>query len=177
MDRKTGNIKITHHAKFHPDVFPSLSTSENPPVNNNLLSKSLSDPEPSHDKELPLGEHSTLIPTSEEEETTLILVPPGAKSSKQYKWIPENQPPLKQILGKVGDLKKIIQHSRRTHASNSVSLLEQNDPKTYSQAMNSNYQQEWQTAIATELENMKKNNVWSPSETIEHVKPLSTTWV
>ncbi|MBW0560260.1 hypothetical protein O181_099975, partial [Austropuccinia psidii MF-1] len=40
-----------------------------------------------------------------------------------------------------------------------------------------NFQQEWQNAIATELENMKKHNVWSPSEAIENIKPLSTTWV
>ncbi|MBW0546895.1 hypothetical protein O181_086610 [Austropuccinia psidii MF-1] len=63
------------------------------------------------------------------------------------------------------------------HTTNAVLLLDHNDPKTYSQAMNSNYQQEWQKAIATELENMRKHNVWSPSETTEHFKPLSTTWV
>ncbi|MBW0572992.1 hypothetical protein O181_112707 [Austropuccinia psidii MF-1] len=118
-----------------------------------------------------------MIPTSEEEETMQILMPPGAKSSKQYEWLPENQQHPKEILGKVGDPRNIIQHSRRMHAANVVSLLEHNDPKTYSQAMNRNYQQEWQNAIATELENMKKHNVWSPSETIEHFKPLSTTWV
>ncbi|MBW0466023.1 hypothetical protein O181_005738 [Austropuccinia psidii MF-1] len=91
LDRKTGNVKITHHAKFHPDVFPCPSTSENPPVNYNLLSKSLSDPEPSHDKDLPLAEHSTLIPTSEQEETT-------PKSSKWYEWILEIQPPPKKFM-------------------------------------------------------------------------------
>ncbi|MBW0523677.1 hypothetical protein O181_063392 [Austropuccinia psidii MF-1] len=102
---------------------------------------------------------------------------PEAKSSKQYKWIPENQPPPKKILGKVGDPRNIIQHSRQTHDANAVLLLKHNVPKTYSQAINSNYQQEWQNSIATELENMKKHNVWSPSETIENVKPLSTTWL
>ncbi|MBW0486685.1 hypothetical protein O181_026400, partial [Austropuccinia psidii MF-1] len=82
-----------------------------------------------------------------------------------------------EILGKVGDPQSILQHNRRAHTANAVSLLENNDPKTYSQAMNSNFQQEWQNAIATELENMKKHNVWSPSEAIENIKPLSTTWV
>ncbi|MBW0479872.1 hypothetical protein O181_019587 [Austropuccinia psidii MF-1] len=142
---------------------------DNPPINNNLLSESLSDPNPNHDKE---EEHSTLIPTNEEEET-----PPEAKSSKRYKWVPENQPPPKEILGKVGDPQNILQHSRQTHTANAVSLLENDNPKTYSQAMNSNHQQEWQNTIATELENMKKHHVWSPSETIENIKPLSTTWV
>ncbi|MBW0536249.1 hypothetical protein O181_075964 [Austropuccinia psidii MF-1] len=63
------------------------------------------------------------------------------------------------------------------HTANSVLLLDHDDPKNYSQAMKSNYQQEWKKSIATELENMRKHNVWSPSETNEHVKPLSTTWV
>ncbi|MBW0541300.1 hypothetical protein O181_081015 [Austropuccinia psidii MF-1] len=174
LDRKTGNVKITHHAKFHPNVFPSPSSFDNPPINNNLLSESLSDPEPNHDKE---EEHSTLIPTNEKEETPPNLKPPEAKSSKQYEWVPENQSPPKEILGKVGDPQNILQHSRLTHTANTVSLLENNDPKTYSQALNSNHQQEWQKAIATELENMKKHHVWSPSETIENIKPLSTTWV
>ncbi|MBW0507591.1 hypothetical protein O181_047306 [Austropuccinia psidii MF-1] len=52
------------------------------------------------------------------------------------------------------------------------------DPKTYQQAMNCNFSDEWSKSIQTKLDNMERHCVWSPTTTSSEVeKALSTTWV
>ncbi|MBW0579207.1 hypothetical protein O181_118922 [Austropuccinia psidii MF-1] len=109
-----------------------------PFLNNKLLLDSLSDPGTNHGNKLPLEVHITQDPESVQEETTQLLEPPAPKSLKRYGWILETKPPSKEIHGKVGYPRNIIEHSRTTHSANSISLLDDNDPKTYLQEMNRN---------------------------------------
>ncbi|MBW0493739.1 hypothetical protein O181_033454 [Austropuccinia psidii MF-1] len=53
------------------------------------------------------------------------------------------------------------------------------DPKTYQQAMNCKFRNNWSKATQTKLENMEKPCVWSPTtiKSGEVEKPLSTTWL
>ncbi|MBW0527427.1 hypothetical protein O181_067142 [Austropuccinia psidii MF-1] len=90
--------------------------------------------------------------------------------SPRYEWIPENEPPPKEILGKVGDPRNVMESRRRPkHSANAVSLLDEECPK--------NFHQHWEDAIQKELDNMEKHQVWSPATLTENTKPLSTTWV
>ncbi|MBW0554511.1 hypothetical protein O181_094226 [Austropuccinia psidii MF-1] len=101
-----------------------------------------------------------------------------AGKSPRYEWIPENKMPPKEVIGKVGDPRNVIESQRQPkHSSNAVSLLDEECPKNFHQAMISELHQHWEDAIQKELDNMEKHQVWSPATLTENTKPLSTTWV
>ncbi|MBW0559888.1 hypothetical protein O181_099603 [Austropuccinia psidii MF-1] len=83
----------------------------------------------------------------------------------------------KEIIGNVGDLKNILNHSRRPKHHESLANHLSLDPKTYFQALNSPEWEEWLKAINLELKNMPNHQAWSPTIKLDHIKPLSTTWV
>ncbi|MBW0472359.1 hypothetical protein O181_012074 [Austropuccinia psidii MF-1] len=87
----------------------------------------------------------------------------GEKSNpvhKGYSWVPEQESiPQNEIFG---DMR---------HPDH-LSL----DPKTYQEAINGPYSQEWKEAIKSALNNMANHNVWIPTTPNHDVKPLSTTW-
>ncbi|MBW0482380.1 hypothetical protein O181_022095 [Austropuccinia psidii MF-1] len=97
---------------------------------------------------------------------------------KGYSWIPEHEVDTsKEIVGNVGDPKNILTYPRRPKHHANLSDHLSLDPKTYIQALNSPNGEEWIKAINVELKNMAKNQVWSPTKEMNHIKTLSTTWV
>ncbi|MBW0587460.1 hypothetical protein O181_127175 [Austropuccinia psidii MF-1] len=96
--------------------------------------------------------------------------------SPRYEWIQENKLPPKEIIGKVGDPRNVIESQRRPkHSANAVSFLDEECPKNFHQAMKSELHQHWEDSIQKERDNMEKHQVWSPATLTENTKPLSTT--
>ncbi|MBW0550457.1 hypothetical protein O181_090172 [Austropuccinia psidii MF-1] len=186
LDRRTGNVKITHHIKFVPNLFPgklsnptnmeadqlqlrtdlnqTLATKHeegNPPQKNNLEMGSPTPPE-SNLKPDPVEYLPEVIPSrakppslsrSDDPEPNPSRLTKG--KSPRYEWIPENEPPPKEILGKVGDPRNVMESRRRPkHTANAVSLLDEECPKNFHQAMKSDLHQHWEDAIQKELDNM-----------------------
>ncbi|MBW0561477.1 hypothetical protein O181_101192 [Austropuccinia psidii MF-1] len=207
LDRQTANVKITHHVKFVPNVFPgklsnptnmetdqlrlttdlnhTLATEHeegNPPQKNNLEMGSPTPPESNLEPD-PVEDSPEVIPSrtkppslsrSDDPEPNPSRLTKG--KSPRYKWIPENEPPPKKILGKVGDPRSVMESQRRPkHTANAVSLLDEECPKSFHQAMKSDLHQHWEDAIQKELDNMEKHQVWSPATLTENTKALSTT--
>ncbi|XP_072080991.1 uncharacterized protein [Arachis hypogaea] len=52
-----------------------------------------------------------------------------------------------------------------------------NDPKTYEEAMQSSESLKWQSAIESEIESMRINNVWTLVEPSKDIKPIGCKWV
>ncbi|MBW0504907.1 hypothetical protein O181_044622 [Austropuccinia psidii MF-1] len=91
------------------------------------------------------------------EEISPIKEPQNTKK-KHYQWISENCPPPKEIHGEVGDPQKIIDSNQRQRHTASYAMHSlHEDPKTYQQAMNCNFSDDWSKAIQTKLENMEKH--------------------
>ncbi|MBW0466610.1 hypothetical protein O181_006325 [Austropuccinia psidii MF-1] len=88
--------------------------------------------------------------------------PPPKGKIRRYEWIPENEPPPKEILGKVGDPRNIIESRRQCkHSANAFSLLDKECPKNFHQPMKSDLNKHWEDAIQKELESME-NTKFSP---------------
>ncbi|MBW0555456.1 hypothetical protein O181_095171 [Austropuccinia psidii MF-1] len=161
LDRRTGNVKITHHIQYIPNVFPgklsdptnmkadqlqlitdlnqTLTTKpekENSPQRKNFEigspTPSESNPEPDPIKNL------TEVISSKKKPPSLSRTDPEpdpnclAEKSPRYEWIPENKPPPKAIIGKVGNPRNVIESQRQPkHSDNAVSLLDEECPKNF----------------------------------------------
>ncbi|MBW0557849.1 hypothetical protein O181_097564, partial [Austropuccinia psidii MF-1] len=169
------------------DLNQTLATKHeegNPPQKNNLEMGSPTPPESNLEPD-PVEDLPEVIPSrakppslsrSDNPEPNPSRLAKG--KSPRYKWIPENEQPPKEILGKVGDPRNVMESQRRPkHTANAVSLLDEECPKNFHQAMKSNLHQHWEDAIQKELDNMEKHQVWSPATLTENTKALSTTWV
>ncbi|XP_028236711.1 uncharacterized protein LOC114416027 [Glycine soja] len=51
------------------------------------------------------------------------------------------------------------------------------DPKSYEQAMRSPDCNKWQKAMESEIESMKINKVWTLDEALKDIKPIGCKWV
>jgi len=56
-------------------------------------------------------------------------------------------------------------------------MAEVQEPKTFSEAMNSELFDEWQQAVNSEMVSIYKNGVWHEADLPEGVKPLTTKWI
>ena len=74
------------------------------------------------------------------------------------------------------------------HAPNKLNLIVQDDmsnevyhndddPKSYEQAMRSSDCNKWQKAMESEMESMKSNKVWTLVEASKDIKPIGCKWV
>ncbi|MBW0469789.1 hypothetical protein O181_009504 [Austropuccinia psidii MF-1] len=184
LEGRTGNVTISHNVQFFPDIFPHKL---DPIVETNH--SSLADVEPScpiitSPKAISLEAETRILEPPENELTNKEEILPtktsrNTKTKKHYEWIPEDCPPPKEIHGEVGNPTNIIDSSQRQkHSANYAKHSLEEDPKTYQQAMNCNFSDEWSKAIQTELDNMERHCVWSPTtKSSEAEKPLLTTWV
>ncbi|MBW0473453.1 hypothetical protein O181_013168 [Austropuccinia psidii MF-1] len=187
LDRRTGNIKITHHVKFIPNVFlGKLSNPSNMEADqlrlttdlNQTLSTKLEEENSPQRNNLeigsPLPPESNLEPDPMEDLTEVISS--RTKPSSLLEQTTLNQTPI--VLPKVEDPSNVMESQRRTkHSANTVSLLDEECPKNFLQAMKSDLHQHWEDAIQKELDNMEKHQFWFPATLTENTKPLSTTWV
>ncbi|MBW0527818.1 hypothetical protein O181_067533 [Austropuccinia psidii MF-1] len=160
MRRGTGHIKswtggqtlITKHEKENSPQRTDLEIGSPTP------SESSFEPDPIEDltEVIYLKTKSPSLPRTDNPEPDPNCLTKG--KSPRYEWIPENEPPPKEILGKVG--------GHRNEC-----------PKNFHQAMKSHLHQHWEDSIKKELDNMEKHQVWSPATLTENTKPLSTNWV
>ena len=58
-----------------------------------------------------------------------------------------------------------------------VMLIDNDEPLTYQEAMNSPDPERWLEAIKSEMESMYQNKVWTLVDPPEGVKPIGCTWV
>ncbi|MBW0476429.1 hypothetical protein O181_016144 [Austropuccinia psidii MF-1] len=78
--------------------------------------------------------------------------PPPKGKSPRYEWIPENEPPPKEILGKLGDPRNMIESRRQPKSSsNAVSILDKECQKNFHQAMKSKLHKHWEDAVSWSL--------------------------
>ncbi|MBW0523598.1 hypothetical protein O181_063313 [Austropuccinia psidii MF-1] len=171
LDRWTGNVKITHHARFVPNTFPKKT---NPEVNRITdLPQLTSDLEPQITIDtVPPKDNHPKSPTNNSLNPNLNTTVPISKRGDHYKWIPKEQPPANEIHGEGGESRRQPKHS-----ANAATTLNNETPKSYQQAMTSELNQQWKNTISNELENIEKHQVWSPTTIDRNIKPLSTTWV
>ncbi|MBW0477641.1 hypothetical protein O181_017356 [Austropuccinia psidii MF-1] len=202
LNLETGNVKISHHVKFNYNIFPALSypysnktdtftISDNlylPAINPNVKTSDISHPtkiNPTQDINTPAGEeierqiqpidnNLPIESTALGEHTTKQTYLPKFKG---YIWTNEPVNKSKEIVGKVGDPRNILDTSRQPKNSANFSELTLLDPKNYKQAINSVASKNWEEAISQELQNMAKYSVWSPCNEPTSCKPLTTTWV
>ncbi|MBW0508264.1 hypothetical protein O181_047979 [Austropuccinia psidii MF-1] len=177
LDRQTGNVKITHHARFVLNTFPKQINPEANRITD--LPRLASDLEPhiTINTVCPKDDHPK-SPTNNSLSPNLNTNVPKDKRGDHYKWIPKNQPPANEIHGEVGDPRNIIESRQQPkHSANAANTLNNKNPRSYQQAMTSELKQQWKNAISNKLENMEKHQVWSPTTIDRKIKPLSTTWV
>ncbi|KAK8713447.1 hypothetical protein V6N13_148664 [Hibiscus sabdariffa] len=62
-----------------------------------------------------------------------------------------------------------------THGN--VILMDQDEPKTYQEAVTSPNSEKWLEAMRSEMDSMSKNQVWTLVEQLEGVKPIGCKWV
>jgi len=60
---------------------------------------------------------------------------------------------------------------------NELSIIDDDDPMTYNEAMSSVDSEKWQSAMKSEMESMYTNQVWTLVEAPEGVKPIECKWV
>ncbi|MBW0577315.1 hypothetical protein O181_117030 [Austropuccinia psidii MF-1] len=188
MDPGTGNVKITHHAKFLPNKFPSLKSISTPTNHESFVlvpnkTETISNESfPTlqnqiNKNNIPIAQEnpSTEQSLSNEEPTTAQTTLP---THKGYAWVPKQESnPQNRIFGDVGNPGNILTHQRRPrHHANLADHLS-SDPKTYQEAINGPNSQEWKAAIKSGLDNMMNHHVWTPTLSSQDIKPLSTTWV
>ncbi|MBW0483613.1 hypothetical protein O181_023328 [Austropuccinia psidii MF-1] len=186
LDVEKGNVILSHHVKFDDDVFPykDLKFLKQEPLDLFFHDSPFL---PSDSASLPplkppvVNKEHLLTPSPIEPEVIPIDTSANPITNlpkhKGYTWVPDTPDPNQNII--IGDIdpRNILNKSRRKiHSINSVSTLTP-DPKTYMQALRSPEKDFWIDAIKTELDNMMKHQVWTPSNHPPNLKPLSTTWV
>ncbi|MBW0497553.1 hypothetical protein O181_037268 [Austropuccinia psidii MF-1] len=182
MDPGTGNVKITHHVKFIPTEFPCLKTKSTPTDSESfILVPNPTDTSPIKTPPIVQNKSNENFTSSTQENPSLDQNSSGEKSNsihKGYSWVPEQESiPQNEIIGDVGHPNNILTYQRRSrHHANLADHLSL-DPKTYHEAINGPYSQEWKEAIKSELNNMANHHVWIPTTSNHNIKPLSTTWV
>ncbi|KAL8157127.1 hypothetical protein AgCh_002003 [Apium graveolens] len=60
---------------------------------------------------------------------------------------------------------------------NELSIIDDDDPVTYNEAMSSVDSEKWHSAMKSEMESMYTNQVWTLVEAPEGVKPIGCKWV
>ena len=60
---------------------------------------------------------------------------------------------------------------------NDVLLIEDHEPRTYDEALNSSDSEKWLTAMKSEMDSMYDNQVWSLIDAPEGIKPIGCKWV
>ncbi|KAK8597114.1 hypothetical protein V6N12_065590 [Hibiscus sabdariffa] len=58
-----------------------------------------------------------------------------------------------------------------------VILVDQDEPKTYQEAMSSPDSKKWLEAMRSEMDSMSENQVWTLVEPLEGIKPIGCKWV
>ncbi|MBW0526861.1 hypothetical protein O181_066576 [Austropuccinia psidii MF-1] len=166
LNMETGNLKISHHVKFHDNIFPALSYPDCNKTDTFTISDNLY---------LPAINPNVKTSNITLEENTAIQT--NLPKYKRYIWTNEPASKSKEIVGEVGDPRNILEISRQPKHSANFSELTLLDPKNYKQAINSVESKNWEEAISQELQNMTKHSVWSPCNEPTNCKPLTTTWV
>ncbi|MBW0559946.1 hypothetical protein O181_099661 [Austropuccinia psidii MF-1] len=114
LDRQTGKVKITHHARFVPNAFPKQATSETdritdlPQLTSDLEHQITNDSLTTTKIECPRKD----LPKSPTNNP--LNMNPNTNTSKKkrgdhYEWISVNHPPKSEIQGEVSDPRKIIE--------------------------------------------------------------------
>lgn len=60
---------------------------------------------------------------------------------------------------------------------NELSIIDDDDPMTYNEAMSSVDSEKWQSAMKSEMDSMYSNQVWTLVEAPKDVKPIGCKWV
>ncbi|KAL4382929.1 hypothetical protein GQ457_15G018860 [Hibiscus cannabinus] len=58
-----------------------------------------------------------------------------------------------------------------------VILVDQDEPKTYQEAVTSPYSEKWLDAMRSEMDSVSENQVWNLVEPPERIKPIGCKWV
>ncbi|KAL8149203.1 hypothetical protein AgCh_006275 [Apium graveolens] len=89
------------------------------------------------------------------------------------------QPSVEQPIRRSGRVSR--QHERYyglvIENDNGLSIIDDDDPVTYTEAMSSVDSEKWHSATKSEMESMYTNQVWTLVEAPEGVKPIGCKWV
>ena len=100
-----------------------------------------------------------------------------------------NEPILEQLEQPLNPTQEPLRRSTQMHrAPDKLNLMMQDDmsnevyhndddPKSYEEAMRSLDCNKWQKAIESEIESMKINKVWTLVEASKDIKPIGCKWV
>ena len=100
-----------------------------------------------------------------------------------------NEPILEQLQQPLNPTQEPLRRSTRMHhAPDKLNLMVQDDmsnevyhndddPKSYEEAMRSSNCNKWQKAMESEIESMKINKVWTLVEASKDIKPIGCKWV
>ena len=100
-----------------------------------------------------------------------------------------NEPILEQLQQPLNPTQEPLRRSTRMHrAPDKLNLMVQDDmsnevyhndddPKSYEEAMRSSDCNKWQKAMESEIESMKINKVWTLVEASKDIKPIGCKWV
>lgn len=100
--------------------------------------------------------------------------PPIALGKRKTFWTPMDVSPRpsKEVSSTI-DSRNIIE--KRTRNANAAATLD--SPKNFKQAMKSPTREQWLDAIAVELDNMSRRNVWTVVELPPGCRAVGTVWV
>jgi len=100
-----------------------------------------------------------------------------------------NEPILEHVQQQINPVQEPLRRSSREHrAPNRLNLMVQDDtsnedyhndddPKSYKEAMQSLDRDKWQSAMESEMESMKINKVWTLVEASKDIKSIGCKWV
>ncbi|MBW0547115.1 hypothetical protein O181_086830 [Austropuccinia psidii MF-1] len=166
MGPGTGNVKITYHVKFISTECPFLKFKSTPTDCESFILV------PNPTDTIPIETPLIVQNKSNDNFTSTTVNPSMEQNSSSKKLTPQNE-----IFGDVGHPGNILTNQRQSrHHANLADHLSL-DVKTYQEAINGPYSQEWKEAIKSKLNNMANHNVFIPTTTNHDVKPLSTTWL
>ncbi|POW15070.1 hypothetical protein PSHT_07190 [Puccinia striiformis] len=201
----TSKILITHHVKFSPMCFPSLTpstaiSSSEPTLfdfdlEEPIIIDSTTAPPADRFEEVPPDSLASLpaVPEASEPPPTTIQehIPSSpsvqipAPPPKGYAYVPDYGTAPKDINSSI-DPANIIEGGRRPRAQvirrHQANLIvgepaSLRDPKTYGEILGRLDEEHWLMAVEVEINNINRHEVWVVAPLTPGAKPLDTVWV
>ncbi|MBW0508041.1 hypothetical protein O181_047756 [Austropuccinia psidii MF-1] len=146
MDRDSGNIKLTHHDKFIPTIFPAkllenaetdlqsfcIDDEESLPIPQIIQNNKTNTIEENIDPMSPDGSDNSFDSACLKVQLETTMTEINLLKHKGYKWVPEEDISApNEILGDVGDPHNIIPGPRKRHHYTNYAGPIDPSPKTY----------------------------------------------